>query len=148
MKNFSLLFLITILLLSCNDSEKPSQSHNGKLKIEKPSTNEKFKTLTIDEVYKNITGTPKEIMQRYYPFKIGVNSEGNQILDISTSEIDAAHREVILIHDNMLDDSQKGIKIIMNMKKNGTAWKVTSIKKNWKCRKGRGHVDWGIERCS
>jgi len=90
--------------------------------------------------------TAQEVMKLYYPKKVDTG-EGNEKIEISENILDNGNTVVILIHDNLLDDSVKGEKYLMELKKTNGKWKVFSIKKNWKCWIGRGHTDWGIELC-
>ncbi len=85
-------------------------------------------------------------MRMYYPYKVET-SEGNEIITMHTTRLNKENVEVILIHDNFLNDSVKGEKYVLYLKNIDSKWIVISLKKNWKCRDGRGHKDWGIGLC-
>ena len=87
----------------------------------------------------------KDLMKEYYNPFLG---EGNPSLTVDTKSYKNGKVLITLIHDGLLDDSIKAMKIIMIAKKKNGIWMVYEIKKNWKCREGRGHENWGIDRCS
>lgn len=76
--------------------------------------------------------------------------EGPLELNISSKRKAQSGRYIItLVHDKLLDDSQRATKIVMDALWNtDSTWKVNGIQKNWKCWEGRGHTDWGIEFCN
>ena len=76
--------------------------------------------------------------------------EGKLDLNISVKRKATTHRYVItLIHDKLLDDSQRATKIVMDaLQQSNGAWQVQGIRKNWKCWEGRGHTDWSVEPCN
>jgi len=150
-----ILILLTMTLTSCNQNtdkkNKEIPVSEEKQKIQINSTYERFEILNTDELNrilakesKNLTA--QEIMKLYYPNKVETG-EGNEKIEISENILDNGNTVVILIHDNLLDDSVKGEKHLMELKKTNNKWTVVSLKKNWKCWKGRGHTDWGIELC-
>ncbi len=146
--------LLTLVLLSCNNK----QHKTDKIKEEKGTTqhiasvNEKFKELnpeTINVLLKSKNGSvsAKEVMKIYYPHEVTMG-EGNESIEISETKLENGNTLVTLVHDNLLDDSIKAKKIILELKNENNRWLVISIKNNWKCRVGRGHTDWGIELCN
>ena len=89
--------------------------------------------------------TSEDLVNAYYHPTLG---EGNPSLTIETKPYKGDMVLITLIHDGLLDDSIKALKIIMIAKKESGTWTVIEIKKNWKCREGRGHVNWGSDLCS
>ncbi len=90
----------------------------------------------------------EELIRLYYPHRIDENSEGNPTLTIDQKDLGNNKTEITLIHEGLLDDSQRSLKIVMTAQKNGDKWTVLEIKKSRKCYKGRGHTNWGAEWCS
>jgi len=144
-------FFIASLIFSCNqESEKEPQNELTPKQADVKS-NEEYEELDISEINKKIAESverlnPEDIMRMYYPYKVKTN-EGNEIITMHTRRLNKENIEVVLIHDNLLDDSVKGEKHIMYLKNIDSKWIVVSLKKNWKCRDGRGHTDWGIGLC-
>ncbi|MCH7974716.1 MAG: hypothetical protein IH949_12690 [Bacteroidetes bacterium] len=148
---FLYFFLIASLLFSCNQESKIESPDELISKQVGAKNTEEYKELDITEINKKITNsveklTPEVIMRMYYPYKVET-SEGNEIITMHTTRLNKENVEVILIHDNFLDDSVKGEKYVLYLKNIDSKWIVISLKKNWKCRDGRGHKDWGIGLC-
>lgn len=89
--------------------------------------------------------TGEALMKAYYNPTLG---EGKPVLTIESLPYKKDMLIITLIHDGLLDDSMRAMKIILIAKKEQAYWKVLEIKKNWKCRVDRGHEDWGIELCN
>jgi len=111
---------------------------------------ESFENIDPTEFNKKISErteveTAEDLMQVYYNPSLG---EGNPVLTIDTQSYKNGKVLITLIHDGLLDDTIRALKIIMIAKKEKGIWTVFEIKKNWKCRDGRGHKDWGIDQCS
>lgn len=128
MKYFCI-FFFTFLLISCGES---------------------FDNMDTEMINKDIVGntnikSPEELITIYYNYS---SSEGKPNLKIEKKEIKKNVFEIILIHDNQQDDSQKAEKVIMIAQKIGKMWSVKKIRRNWKCYDGRGHTDWGTEACN
>ncbi len=90
-------------------------------------------------------GTVEEVVEMYYPIE-PAEGEGPQVSMHSETMEDGSH-VVTLINEGVMDDSIAAEKIVMTATEMDLHWTVTSIKKNWKCREGRGHTDWGTEYC-
>ncbi len=150
-----IIILLTMTLISCN---RKTDEKNKEITVSEEKQNsqinsayEKFEMLKADELNEmlakeNENLTVKDVMKLYYPKK-AEPGEGNEKIEISEHILDNGNTVVILIHDNLLDDSVKGEKHLMELKKTNDKWKVVSIKKNWKCWNDRGHTNWGIELC-
>lgn len=148
-----IVLLLSITLFSCNQkSYNKIQSSQKKGRIQINTTNEKFKTIDSDKLNQLLKGksedlSAQDVMKLYYPSKVE-SGEGNERIEISEKKLENGNTSVTLIHDNLRDDSQRGEKYIMELKRANNKWAVISIKKNWKCWNGRGHTDWGIEMCN
>lgn len=151
--------LFSVLLLSCHqnsDKKKVIETSNLKTQIQKKEgsfkkTNEEFENLEIQEFNNSLSTeknelSAKDVMHLYYPIEIE-NAEGKEEITIDEKTLDNGNTLVTLIHDNQMDDSVKGDKLVMELSKIDGKWKALSIKKNWKCYDGRGHTDWGTEFC-
>ncbi|HLS29679.1 MAG TPA: hypothetical protein VK021_02360 [Flavobacteriaceae bacterium] len=155
MKTTITLFL-TIILLSCNQRiDKDTQRYKRPQESEKTKTTtdkkEKFKTLVSDQINQTLVETnkkltPSDVMKLYYPHELKTD-EGNETIEICEKRGKNDHIIVTLIHDNLLDDSQKAVKYVMELKKTNDKWTVVSVKMNWKCWPDRGHTDWGTDYC-
>ena len=146
------------MLISCNiknDKKKEGTSPFQKgheTKVNTIDENEEFKEINSDDLNQLLTEkgedlSAKEVMKLFYPNKVETE-EGNEKIELSEKLSDNGNVVVILIHDNLLDDSVKGEKYIMELTRNDNRWTVLSLKKNWKCWEDRGHTDWGIELCN
>lgn len=155
MKTTITLFL-AIILISCNqridkDTDRYKRTSESRKTEISPAKKEKFKTLVSDQINQTLNNTNKtltasDVMKLYYPNKI-TTEEGNESIEICEKKIGQDHTIVTLIHDNLLDDSQKAVKYVMELKKTNDQWTVVSIKTNWKCWPKRGHTDWGTDLC-
>ncbi|MCL2063447.1 MAG: hypothetical protein FWG98_03615 [Candidatus Cloacimonetes bacterium] len=102
-------------------------------------------TFGTEVSHKTNIKTAEDLMRLYYTYE--ESEEGNQKLSIETVDLSDGRYEVTLIHEGLLDDSMYAVKIVMTASQIGTTWTVEEIKRNWKCRQGRGHQNWGIELC-
>lgn len=87
---------------------------------------------------------PEDLIYAYYQ----PETEGKAKVELTVEEIAESEYRITLIHDGLLDDSQRAVKYIMEAERIDSSWLVSSIKTNWKCWEGRGHEDWGIEYCN
>ena len=154
MKSTFLLF-VTIFLFSCN--QKTVNKNNNTQAPDKQDTTfietatEEFEVLPTDNINQVLINTnenlsAQDIMKLYYPLEEETD-EGNEKIEIFETALENGNTEVTLIHDNFMDDSQRGVKYVMVLKEVDDKWTVVSVKKNWKCWEGRGNTDWGIELC-
>lgn len=116
------------------------------------SCEEKFSNINYEELNQKISQSskklsPKDIMKIYYPKEVGF-TEGNQKIIIKEQVLKNGNVEVELIHDNQLDDSVRGEKYLLELRKHNKNWLVVSLKYNWRCWNGRGHSSWGIKFCN
>jgi hypothetical protein len=150
--HIAFLLLLIVLLLSCKENH---ESKTGFQTIEKPEnlldSEEKFESLDFSKLNMELIKrkddpSPEDIMKSHYPNQVE-GEEGNEQISIITNVISEKSVEVKLIHENLLDDSLNGVKHILRVKRVGARWMIVSLKKNWKCWEGRGHTNWGIEKC-
>lgn len=133
--------LLAFMMLSCHSPTQVTQP---------TSVEEEFVSINTDELnlllhdQKNLN--PVDVMNLHYPTELEY-SEGNERIDITEKALNQDHILITLIHDNMLDDALKAEKHIMEVRKSDGQWSIISLRKNWKCRAGRGHTNWGIEYC-
>lgn len=131
---------------------KNGQSYEYIKSEDKNNRDEKFIIVDTDDINQKLNKrienlSAKEVMKLYYPINVN-GKEGNEKIEVSEKNAENGNTLIILIHDNLLDDSLKGEKHIMELKMTNNKWTVISIKKNWKCQSNRGHTQWGIEMCT
>lgn len=129
MKQYPLLFSILMLITSCAES---------------------FDTIDpqpFNKIIANRTDikTPEELIKSFYYI---APEEGHSEPTITSEKTKENTYHITMIEENMADDSQAGIKIVMDAELNGEIWIVSSLKMNWKCYEGRGHTSWGTEKCN
>ena len=143
-------FFISLSLLSCKQEHKiPKEPEYTE--TDNNVDTEKFELMNVDKINQLLESrdqslSAKDVVNLYYPIEIETE-EGNEKIEIYENSIKNGNVTVTLIHDNMLDDSQRGLKYVMELERVNDRWKVIAIKKNWKCWDGKGHTDWGIEMC-
>jgi|GEM_PF-1710511 len=144
---------ILLLLISCKDKIESKVGFQEKPKQEvENESGEKFEKLDVSELNMKLVKseeqfTPEAIMKMYYPHEVE-GAEGNEQISIHRKQISKTEVEMILTHENMLDDSMNGEKYVLRLKKVGDRWVAASLKKNWKCWEGRGQNSWGISNCN
>jgi hypothetical protein len=146
---------LTMILISCDskaNKKKEGTPLSQKEQVKTMEENEEFKQLNSDDLNQLLTEkernlSAKEVMRLFYPHKVET-SEGNEKIELTEKVSNNGKIVVTLIHDNLLDDSVRGEKYVMELRKSNNRWAVISIKKNWKCWDGRGHTDWGIKLCN
>ena len=87
--------------------------------------------------------TPVELVKYYYG-----EIDDEQDIDISVDKFDNNQYKIMLIQENIKDDSIAGMKVIMLAKKDNNEWTVIDIQRTWKCQKGRGHSNFSSEPCN
>lgn len=156
----SILFIFNFIIQSCSHStnkDLKNQKTNDNIEnvlFLKKNKNEKFKQLEVSEINSKISQSdsklsPISIMRMYYPYDLGMEegSKFEKVFIISKFLVNG-NIEVTLIHDYLADDSVKGEKFIMELKRKGESWIVVTLKTNWTCYDGRGHTNWGIKNCT
>ncbi len=139
----------SILLFSCGSSTKNPQNDNSR--DEETHTSQEFIDMDSSEFNKKLAQqneklTAMEVMQLFYPREASTG-EGNEKITISEQTLDSGIVKVTLIHANLLDDSVRDIKYVMELQENKTTWTVRSLKQSFRCWEGRGHTDWGADLC-
>lgn len=124
----------------------------GKRILHYTRLNETFEIVNTDELTKTLKKikanlSAQDVMRLYYPTSVNTQ-EGYETLEITEAIEPNGNITVTLIHDNLLDDSAKGVKYVMVLKNQHKQWQIISLKRNWKCQKDRGHSYWGVKWCS
>ena len=114
------------------------------------SCSENFDSIDPAEFNKKIENrtnikTSQELILLFYNYP---KNEGTPKLEFHLKKTDKGLVEIMLIHDEQEDDSQRATKIIMIAELKNKKWLVKEIKTNRKCWKGRGHTNWDTERCN
>ena len=129
MKGILIVGLVTVFMTSCSESFD---------NIDSTEFNESIATRTDIK-------TAEELIMLYYG---SPESEGVPDISIQTMELEFGKIQVTMVHDKLMDDSMRAVKIIMTVEQKDQSWIVLEIKKNWKCWEGRGHTNWGTEYCN
>ena len=157
MKAFTFILSIGILfLVSCNAPQTEVVEVEPKVEEVtpvKPVINAKsiqyieldFSGLNVQAKSKSY-GSAEEILAAYYNFPVG-ESEGGKP-EFNTISLSDGSQQVIMIHDKLMDDSMRGIRLEMIAIEDNGMWTVQSLRKTWKCWEGRGHEGWGTAPCS
>lgn len=150
-----IVFSVSILFLACNqkagDKSRLISEEEQEVQVETTMENERFISVEIDDFNKTLTSikkdlSAKDVMRLFYPHRVE-NSQGKEEITIEETTMDNGNSLLVLIHDNLMDDSVKGEKYLMELTRLDSTWKVLSMKKNWKCYEGRGHTNWDTEFC-
>jgi len=89
--------------------------------------------------------SPEKVIEAWYRF----DKNGARLnLTIAKNQLADDLFEVTLINDGMEDDSVEAEKLVMTVRKTTTGWLVEEVKSNYKCHDGRGHTNWGIQKCN
>jgi len=139
-----------LTLVSCDHSDK-LESFIG----EKPGlTRNKEDFINIDPTALNLTlsnttdvKSAEDIVKLYYN-KTADSVEGNEEITIKSTKQDEKISVVTLIHDNIVDDSMRTMKVIMMIIHIENRWKIISLRQNWRCYPGRGDTNWTINSCN
>ena len=86
----------------------------------------------------------KDVMRLYFDSLPG---EKDTNFSVTEEQLSGGNYRITLIRTKLKDDSAEGEKYVMVAELNGSTRKVISLEKNWRCYKGRGHTDWGIDPC-
>ena len=89
---------------------------------------------------------PRESMQMYYGSH-GDQENPSEFLTVDEFDLANGAKQLVLIHGNMADDSVRAIKIVMELQRDGEAWRVASLKHNRKCWRGAGVRAWTTSAC-
>jgi len=89
--------------------------------------------------------TPESLIRLYYNYP--EDEIGESVIMTDSVKLDDGSFEITLIHDRLMDDSMRGIKIVINANMEDGIWTVTEARRNWRCWEGRGHEGWGIGYC-
>jgi len=86
--------------------------------------------------------TPVELIKYYYG-----EIDAEQDIDIYVNQFENNQYKIILVQENIKDDSIAGMKVIMMAKRDYNQWMVQDIQRTWKCQKGRGHTKYNSQPC-
>jgi hypothetical protein len=104
---------------------------------------------TIEELNKKVAtkkiATAEGVMQLFSPKQ--EQTEGNYQYAMSQKKLNDNTTEITLIETGLMDDSMNGVKTIMEITKHTDQLQVLTIRQNYKCYEGRGHLEWRSENC-
>lgn len=138
---------IIILFASCKHDvaiEAPGGNTANEL------SEEVFENISFEElnrqIIQNTNLTPKDIMKLHYAHvELG---EGNEKIVIAEDTLTNGNILITLTHENIPDDAIKAEKRIMELQREGTHWKIISLKRNWKCWRNESPDNWGVTHCN
>lgn len=87
--------------------------------------------------------TPVELIKYYYG-----EIDADQDIDIFVDQVEENQYEIILIQENIKDDSIAEMRIIMVANNDNNQWTVLDIQRTWKCQKRRGHSKFSSKPCN
>ena len=122
------LFILIFLLVGCSEDYVSIDPSDFNKKIE---SNRDIKS-------------PEDLIKLYYNYPV---NEPQPMISVTIEQSENGNYIITLIAEKLPDDSQSSEKIIMWASRNGEFWKVSKIRKNWKCYKNRGHQEWGTKPC-
>lgn len=128
------LLLIFTIFSSCKD-EKIQYRDLGTDAIERLNQNIEANKVTEVAEIANLFSPKDLVSEGNYTYKVVINENG------PLSEIE-------IKEEGVMDDSIDGILTKILVKKDGNQWVVTEIKQAYKCKKNRGHQEWGPEFCN
>ena len=133
---FSIYFLILVFSISCNQTTDKQQNITSEENtFDTTKENESFETLDVkgfnDFLASENAYSEIEVMLLLYPGEIEPPKD-NETADIQEEVLDNGNTLLSLIHDNLQDDSVKGYKYILELKRDNDKWTVVSAKRNWK----------------
>ncbi|MFO7869523.1 MAG: hypothetical protein R6U95_09530 [Bacteroidales bacterium] len=108
-----------------------------------------YETISPQGINKSIQASdksitkPEELMRVIYPYS------DNQSVEVSWKKArNKSHTYIItLIHSDIKDDSIEAYKYVVTAERKDVIWRVIEIKRAHKCRRGRGHINWGTDLC-
>lgn len=110
---------------------------------------ERFQSIDVGHLNEQLADksglNAEDVIRTYYPEPI--QSEGHEKITISKKELENGNIQITLIHSNLPDDSMEDTKYVMEAAQLSSHWMVLSLKRNWRCREGRGPREWGIQAC-
>lgn len=90
----------------------------------------------------NIT-KPEDIAALYRPRQ--TETEGRYSYTVYSTVTSHNQTEITVVEEGLADDAVEGVKTVLVITKNNNAFRVISIKENYKCY--RGHKAWSSEKC-
>jgi hypothetical protein len=157
-------FCAMAVLFACNNqqaekvkSEKKESDTNQTEKSNSTETTsqvaeETYKVLdnaTIDDLNKKVASkritTAEGVMQLFSPKQ--EQTEGNYQYVLSQKNLNDNTTEVTLVETGLMDDSMNGVKTVMEISKQADQLQVLTIRQNYKCLDGRGHLEWSSDNC-
>ncbi len=130
---------LSILIINCTNSNVKAEStiDSNSDKIDKyAELNQRVRKAG------NIS-TPVELIKYYYG-----EIDADQDIAISVDQFEKNQYKIILIQENIKDDSIAGMRVLMLAKQDNSQWTVQDVQRTWKCQKGRGHTKFNTQPCN
>ncbi len=151
-------FLVSFLVISCTDKKTTTSENRNSdslsMEIETPNEEiEEYRTMdskTLERINaviasKNLN-TAQAVLNAYAP-KDDNNKDEDYVYEVTKMKSDANTTLLLLVEDNMQNDSLKARKVLMRIEYKDNKLKVTQIKESYQCWEWRGHQDWSAVVC-
>lgn len=158
-KNFlTFSFLVSFLIISCTDKKTTTSeninSDSLSMEVETPNEEiEEYRTMdskTLENINATIArknlNTPQAILNAYAP-KDTTNKDEDYVYEVTKMKSDENATLLLLVEDNMQNDSLKARKVLMRIEYKDNKLKVNQIKESYQCWEWRGHQDWSAVVC-
>ena len=129
---------LSILMINCTNSNVKKETTLESSSIE----TDKYAELNQRVRKAGNINTPVELIKYYYG-----EIDAEQDIDISVDQFEKNQYKIILIQENIKDDSIVGMRVLMLAKRDDNQWTVQDIQRTWKCQKGRGHTKYSTQPC-
>lgn len=129
---------LSILIINCTNSNVKKETTTGSVIVE----SDQYIELNQRVRKAGNINTPIELI-KYYCGEI----DADQDVDISVDQFENNQYKIILVQENIKDDSIAGMKVLMLAKRDNNQWTVQDIQRTWKCQKGRGHTKYSTQPC-
>lgn len=151
-------FLVVFILFSCTDKKTTSSedinSDSIPLGIEAPNEGiDEYRIMdskTLEQINTSISNkklnTAQVILNAYAPKDLTNKSE-DYVYEVTKVRSDEDTILLLLVEDNMQNDSLKARKVLMRLEYKDTVLKVVQIKESYQCWEWRGHQDWSGVVC-
>lgn len=151
-------FLVIFMFLSCTDKKATTletiNADSLSLDTEAPDEGiEEYRIMdskTLDRINalikKEQLTTPQAILNAYAP-KDTDNENEEYSYEVTRMKSDENTSLLLLVEDNIADDSLKARKILMRIENKDNLLRVVQIKESYQCWEWRGHQDWSSILC-
>ena len=153
---FPILICAVVICLSCKSESSKSEDSSNIAEVVLDSTfsagfligrDEEFKSVDESILNSRLITMDKEISVGEVAQMLFLPGtfKGNENIAVQYDTLENGNMMAIIIHDQLPNQYMEAEKFVMILRQNGEKWKIVSLKKNWKCKKGQS---WGIRICN